>query len=355
MGLIKAIRLQDIKAIERLLDYGAPVNKVEFKTTPLIEAILTGNIEIVKLLVDRAPPGGADVHSTVYEAFNIAFSYFSHPLIIANGEIFNFLLSKIDINKLEPTVLLKVFEKICGTDDIEMAKQFILFVKDHKFNDDLLFTAARCDGAQIIELLINYSYSINLSYLFSIVISFENIKSLNKLIELRLEIPESALNTNNIEIARILLDHNIDINYQDDKGCTALINAARSSHSNMVDFLIKNNADINIKNNAGESALDLAIKYKDIVSSVLLKHDMIHSKDEQDETYLIRACQSKNEELILFLYENGADFNVRNNKGKSAVDILKRKIKLSDRLTALLEQVILSSTIDDTDENSIGL
>jgi len=55
-----AVEENDIESLERILDDGADINAVKgsFKTTILMEAAVRGNLEIMKLLLER----GADVN-----------------------------------------------------------------------------------------------------------------------------------------------------------------------------------------------------------------------------------------------------------------------------------------------------
>lgn len=72
----------------------------------------------------------------------------------------------------------------------------------------------------------------------------------------------SSVNSDNhLEIVKKLVDKNVDINYQNKKGNTALITASVRSPKT-AEFLTKIGADIHIKNNDGKTAFDYAIKGK---------------------------------------------------------------------------------------------
>ena len=64
---------------------------------------------------------------------------------------------------------------------------------------------------------------------------------------------------------------------QDDLGRTALILFSSIGNFKLVEYLIKNGADVNIKNNEGKTALDLAkekghIKISEILKNADAKH-----------------------------------------------------------------------------------
>ena len=62
------------------------------------------------------------------------------------------------------------------------------------------------------------------------------------------------------EVQALLESLPTDINWQDDNRWTPLMWASVNGHLDVVRYLICNGADVNIKNNNGETALDLAEK-----------------------------------------------------------------------------------------------
>jgi len=69
----------------------------------------------------------------------------------------------------------------------------------------------------------------------------------------------------NDDLARMLLDHGAAVNAGGRYGYTALMTAAMHGRSAMVDLLLAARADVNT-NDDGETALDLAAKYPDILA-----------------------------------------------------------------------------------------
>jgi uncharacterized protein len=59
-------------------------------------------------------------------------------------------------------------------------------------------------------------------------------------------------------VRQLLLSPNVDVNGVDDAGNTALIEAARLGHNEVVQVLLLAKADINKKNNQGKTALMVA-------------------------------------------------------------------------------------------------
>ena len=59
------------------------------------------------------------------------------------------------------------------------------------------------------------------------------------------------------KIFEILLEHGADINSQDDKGNTILMDAISYFQADIVKFLLTKKIDVKIKNNKNETALDI--------------------------------------------------------------------------------------------------
>ena len=61
-------------------------------------------------------------------------------------------------------------------------------------------------------------------------------------------------------VKTLLVSPNVDVNGRDEHGNTALIEAARLGHDEVVQALLAAKADVRIKNAAGQTALMLAIE-----------------------------------------------------------------------------------------------
>ncbi|ORX81437.1 ankyrin, partial [Anaeromyces robustus] len=76
-----------------------------------------------------------------------------------------------------------------------------------------------------------------------------------------------------VEIVQLLLKHpDIDVNFQNNKGFTPLIRAAKDGKKEIVELLLKHpNVDTNVQDNEGRTALFYAIYfgYKEIVKLIL--------------------------------------------------------------------------------------
>lgn len=120
----------------------------------------------------------------------------------------------------------------------------------------------------------------------------------------------------NINVVDNLLKFNADVNIEHNDGLTALIGAVCSGCIQIAELLIKNGANPDFKNTYGNTAHLYALNNVQLM--YLLNNDILNKQDEDGSTILLKACEAKNEPGILFLHEmappGGADFHIKNNK-----------------------------------------
>ena len=91
-----------------------------------------------------------------------------------------------------------------------------------------------------------------------------------------------------IEIAKILLDNNADINKKGRDGYTPLMMAVRRDNINLVEFFIENNADLNMYDPEGNTALIVAAQnHKYDIFELLLKNGADSSINSEDLEFYI--------------------------------------------------------------------
>lgn len=154
---------------------------------------------------------------------------------------------------------------------------------------------------------------------------------------------------------KYLIKKSAHIDGVDENGETILLREARFCHTYIVDIFIENGADTNAKDQYGFTVLDRSLGDKSYISSKLLTPNYLNAQDENGKTSLMRACEGKNEDNIIFLYEKGADFNIKSNNGDTALDILINHDELSDTLKAFTEKLLLQYSIDADQTGSPGL
>lgn len=150
---------------------------------------------------------------------------------------------------------------------------------------------------------------------------------------------------------------NFDINYQDKEGNTLLMISAWTYSESIVKLLIKKGANLDITNNEGYTAARFAefINRGHIVELLINEGADANIQDTEGNTLLIQLCKKKNEDRILFAYEHGANFYLKNNLGESSLDILEKQLELSGKLQSLKEKILLEQFVSDASYQAHGL
>ena len=102
----------------------------------------------------------------------------------------------------------------------------------------------------------------------------------------------------------------------------ALIVSSEKGHENIVNILLKLNADINMKDNEyGYTALMLASSkgHTEIVNMLLNNNADVNIKCDNDRTALIEASVSGHTEIVNILLAHNADINVKSYDGRTAL------------------------------------
>ena len=85
----------------------------------------------------------------------------------------------------------------------------------------------------------------------------------------------NAVEGKSIEKVRELLQNgNVEIDFPNEHGATALHRCARTGHVELVSLLLTHKADVNVLNKSGETALHLASRYgESVVVQALFSHN----------------------------------------------------------------------------------
>lgn len=112
-----------------------------------------------------------------------------------------------------------------------------------------------------------------------------------------------------VEAVNVLLEYNVNIFAVDDEKNTALHYATLGNSLKIVDILLHAGLNVNVKNSKGYTPLMFVIKYGEkVFSTYPLKHPK-HSK------------LSKNAEMVEYLIQRKARLNVKNNEGGTALHV----------------------------------
>jgi ankyrin repeat protein len=118
-------------------------------------------------------------------------------------------------------------------------------------------------------------------------------------------------------IVKFLVESGADVNKKDDQGKTALMKAVESFNKTnifSIKYLIDRGADVNAVNNKGETALILAVKrgHEEMVRALLEKGSAVSPKDKEGKSAWTYAVEGANSAVVNLLEKAGA---VRDYKG----------------------------------------
>ena len=124
----------------------------------------------------------------------------------------------------------------------------------------------------------------------------------------------------NLEILKLLLSYNADINICEENGNTPLISATQNAHLDVIKELLENNAQINYKNDNDANALNMAVINNNIeIVQELLNYHADVEITSQGYTPLMYASNFGNLEIAQLLIENKASINSQTKDGQTAL------------------------------------
>ena len=118
-----------------------------------------------------------------------------------------------------------------------------------------------------------------------------------------------------------LLQFNLNINYQNRSGFTALMCASGIKHPQVVEFLLRKGPDINVREYKGWTAFMFACQdgCYDVVELILSKNPDVDIQSNNGETALTIACINGHSQVVELLLSKNPDINVGTNYGWTAL------------------------------------
>ena len=117
-----------------------------------------------------------------------------------------------------------------------------------------------------------------------------------------------------IEVTKLLLEHNADIEARDKNNQTPLHHAAKSSYERLAQLLLKHNAHVEARDKNNYTPLHHAVfhRSKDMLKLLLEHNADIEARDEDNKTPLHHAVgSSHNVQVAKLLLEHNADIETR--------------------------------------------
>jgi ankyrin repeat protein len=132
-----------------------------------------------------------------------------------------------------------------------------------------------------------------------------------------------AVENGHLEIVEYLLKQGADVNTQNQQGETALMYAIENGHLEIVKCLFKQEPepDVNAQDEDNETVLMYAAKHGnlEIVELLLDKGARVNTQDQLGETALMHAAIHRNVAIAERLLDRGANVNAQNQQGETAL------------------------------------
>jgi len=162
-----------------------------------------------------------------------------------------------------------------------------------------------------------------------------------------------ALESSNQKVIDFIIKAGANLDVKNEDGKTALILACQAKYIKIVCELLNNGANYNLKDNTGHNALSYAIENMDTaVADILVKAGATLDNAIIDKT-LFDACKSSNPKVVDIIIMAGANPNVKNKDGKTAL-ILACQAKSFDTVKVLLQHRADYTIKDETGRNALS-
>ncbi|MBA8667738.1 ankyrin repeat domain-containing protein [Holosporaceae bacterium 'Namur'] len=147
-----------------------------------------------------------------------------------------------------------------------------------------------------------------------------------------------AVQKNKIEFVRLFLEHNPDLNMRDQNSNTPVFNCCFISMIEIMRLLLANNARVNVRNVWGETPLISSVffKYDNLVKLLLDYKPDLNIRDVFGYTALSKAAKKGNFNVVKMLIEHKAELSIKDWKESTALS-LAIKNRSKDIIRLILE------------------
>ncbi|KAF2893544.1 hypothetical protein ILUMI_12632, partial [Ignelater luminosus] len=317
-----AVYLGHKQIVRLLLSQGC-----EISTVPLQLAAEYGHIDLIELLLSL------DVHIDVKDTKK-GWTALHYAAMHNRGEAVALLLSKganIEAKDyMEETPLIwavRAGHQVIAA--ILLAEGADIETKTLRDQTPLIISV-RCGREDMVELLLSAGANINAkdkddysALDCAVYLGHKQIVTLllSKGCEISTVPLQLAAMSSNLDLIGLFLSLHVDIDVKDTKkGWTALHYAAVYDRGEAATLLLSKGANIEAKDYMEETPLIWAVREgnQKIVDILLAKSVDIETKTLEDETPLILSAKYGQNEITKLLMSNGSNFQVKDNKGKTA-------------------------------------
>ena len=154
----------------------------------------------------------------------------------------------------------------------------------------------------------------------------------------------------------VLLEKGANVNACDKKGQTALMAAAQQGHIKVLEKLLENKADIMYKTKSGKNALFYAcMKKQEEAARLLISRysALINYIDKFGMTVAMTCAATGNIEMIELLHSFGANFDIKDGKGLTALMFATIKDKV--QVVEFLAKYVKLNAINKSEQTALSL
>jgi ankyrin repeat protein len=165
-----------------------------------------------------------------------------------------------------------------------------------------------------------------------------------------------AIYVGNFEFVRILLDKGVDVNRRDVDGDTGLLQAVKQlDNLAAVKLFVDNGANLDSQDTEGRTALMAAVrKWSEDLVCLLLKHRVNQDlQDKEGQTALMIAVWRDSKNIVWFPLKHAADLSLKNDCGESTLFKECRSIQRSELPNNIIK-ILLEAGADINVEDNLG-
>lgn len=246
---------------------------------------------------------------TLGAKLNIRNNMGETPLMqaLASEDIFNYILaSNVDVNaknNLGNAPIHMVWDNPAELNNLKKYNAN-MNLKDGS-GQNILFSAVETNNPGLIETHLNLGVDINAT----------DIKNRSPIFY-----------TKDLNTIDFLHKHGAKLDIQDVNGMTLAHIATKEKNLQFIDFLVNNSASFEIADKYGNTPIYYAIDNNDIFQKLInIKQDFNH-QNKNGETILHKLANKGDVEKFVQITDLGGEPNIKNNEGKTALDIAKENL-----------------------------
>ncbi|XP_053596743.1 ankyrin-1-like [Microplitis demolitor] len=329
LPLHRAVQRRNYSITRYLIEQGADINSVRFNSTPLTNACSVGSKDIAELLIKNGAV--IDDGRICMTALGIACQQADFELV----ELLVNFGASVDFLSDDATPLYWAVK----SKNLNFVKYFIDYgVKDINaghWGNTPLFLAIGNQDLNIVELLLEHRATMenNGPVALGLAIKTRNLKLVELILHAEgLDINAPGLGTQtpleivvqdqNVELMKLLLNYRANIDFITRQSRKFIFHVLHVGTIEMQKIILSENIDINCRDINDETLLLTAIRKRSfrITKLILMREDFVNINDvAQGESALHEAAKQAHPLILNLLLNAGADINLVNKADQTAI------------------------------------